>query len=146
VETVESEVRCTGNLKTATRCFPVQELRWTLAAKERVQHALLHCPGEGIHALGWHDRHCEAFVGMRGRLVKYQIWCFDPWCVKFGTCATRRRGEGGCLGKSSPRHHPVGHFKCRTQKGTLRVLSQGLGCPKLPKYRLPIGRGGTKII
>jgi hypothetical protein len=22
----------------------------------------------------------------------------------------------------------------------------GLGCPKLPKYRLPIGRGGAKII
>ena len=46
----------------ATRCFPVQELRWTLAAKERGQHALLHCPDEGICALGWHDHHYKTFA------------------------------------------------------------------------------------
>ena len=45
----------------------------------------------------------------------------------------------GCLGKSSPKHPPVGHFEHRAQKGALHVLLQGLGCPKLPKYRLPIG-------
>jgi len=56
------KIRCMGNVKTATRCFPVQELRWTLAGKERGQHALLHCPDDGIYALGWHDHHYKTFV------------------------------------------------------------------------------------
>jgi hypothetical protein len=48
-------------------------------------------------------------------VVKCQIWCsHTPWCVKFGTCATRGRGEGGFLGKSILRHPPVAHFKHRT--------------------------------
>ena len=56
------KIRCMGNVKTATRCFPVQELRWTLATKERGQHALLHCPDEGMCALGWHDHHYKTFA------------------------------------------------------------------------------------
>jgi hypothetical protein len=45
---------------------------------------------------------------------------------------------------AQPRHPPVGHFKHRTQKGTSSVPLQGLGCPKLQKCGLPIGRGGCE--
>ena len=56
------KVRCIGNVKTNTRCFPVQELRWALSTKPRGQTTLLHCPDEKMYGLGWHDHHYKTFV------------------------------------------------------------------------------------
>jgi hypothetical protein len=56
------KVRCIGNVKTNTRGFPVQELRWALSTKSRGQTTLLHCPDEKMCGLGWHDNHCKTFV------------------------------------------------------------------------------------
>ena len=56
------KVRCIGNVKTNARGFPVQEMRWNLATKERGQTTLLLCPDEKIYGLGWHDHHYKTFI------------------------------------------------------------------------------------
>jgi hypothetical protein len=52
----------TGSIKPATRQFPIEAMRWTLAAMNRGAHIVLKCVDhEGLWAVGWHDVHYKCF-------------------------------------------------------------------------------------
>ena len=56
------KVRSIGNVKTATRCYPHQEMRWKLSRKERGAIDVMHCQDHEVWALGWHDHYFKTFV------------------------------------------------------------------------------------
>ncbi len=56
-------VHFTGPIKTVTRGFPIQAMRWTLASKNRGDHIVLKSKDYPyLYAIGWHDVHYKCFV------------------------------------------------------------------------------------
>jgi hypothetical protein len=54
----EMGVHFTGPIKTATKGFPIEAMRWTLATMNRGAHIVVKClDHDGIWAIGWHDVH-----------------------------------------------------------------------------------------
>jgi hypothetical protein len=72
VETVlalreEMGVHFTGPIKTATREFPIDAMRWTLATMQRGDHIVLQSMDhENLWAVGWHDVHFKCYVTSNG--------------------------------------------------------------------------------
>jgi hypothetical protein len=56
------KMRSTGNIKTATRCHPLQEMRWKLSTQQRGAIDIMECEDHKTWALGWHDQFCKTFV------------------------------------------------------------------------------------
>jgi hypothetical protein len=60
-------VHFTGPIKTATRGFPIQAMRWTLASKNRGDHIVLKSKDYPyLYAIGWHGVHYKCFVTTNG--------------------------------------------------------------------------------
>jgi hypothetical protein len=72
VETVlalrnEMGVHFTGPIKTATKGFPIDAMRWTLASMKRGDHIVLKCRDYPyLWTIGWHDIHYKCFVTTSG--------------------------------------------------------------------------------
>jgi hypothetical protein len=50
-------VHFTGPVKTATKDFPIEAMRWTLATMARGEHIVLKSMDyENLWAIGWHDK------------------------------------------------------------------------------------------
>ena len=63
----EMGVHFTGPIKTATKEFPIEAMRWTLAAMNRGAHIVLKClDHENLWAVGWHDVHFKCYVTTNG--------------------------------------------------------------------------------
>jgi hypothetical protein len=56
------KVRSIGNIKTATRCYPLQEMRWKLSTQQRGAIDIMECEDSKLWALGWHDHFYKTFV------------------------------------------------------------------------------------
>ena len=63
----ELGVNFCGPIKTATRGFPVQAMRWTLATMQRGEHCVFKEEGKDLWAIGWVDVHCKLHVTTHGR-------------------------------------------------------------------------------
>ena len=59
-------VNFTGPIKTATRGFPVQAMRWTLATMERGEHCVFKEEGKDLWAVGWVDVHYKLYITTHG--------------------------------------------------------------------------------
>jgi hypothetical protein len=60
-------VHFTGPIKTATKSFPIEAMRWTLACMNRGDYIVLKClDHDGIWAIGWHDVHFKCFITTNG--------------------------------------------------------------------------------
>jgi hypothetical protein len=60
-------VHFTGPIKTATKGFPIQAMRWTLASMNRGDHIVLECRDHpNLYAIGWHDIHYKCYVTTNG--------------------------------------------------------------------------------
>ena len=63
----EMGVHFTGPIKTATKEFPIEAMRWTLAAMNRGSHIVMKCiDHENLWAIGWHDVHFKCYVTTNG--------------------------------------------------------------------------------
>ena len=63
----ELGVHFTGPIKTATKGFPIEAMRWTLATMNRGAHIVMKClDHDGIWAIGWHDVHFKCYVTTNG--------------------------------------------------------------------------------
>jgi hypothetical protein len=63
----EMGVHFTGPIKTATKEFPIEAMRWTLADMNRGEHIVLKCVDhENLWAIGWHDVHYKCYVTTNG--------------------------------------------------------------------------------
>lgn len=63
----EMGVHFTGPIKTATKEFPIEAMRWTLAGMNRGEHIVLKCVDhENLWAIGWHDVHYKCYVTTNG--------------------------------------------------------------------------------
>ena len=58
----ELGVHFVGNVKTATRGFPIEQLRWGLSSTQRGDHVVCKLEGEDMWAVGWNDHHFKTFV------------------------------------------------------------------------------------
>jgi len=72
VETVlalreEMGVHFTGPIKTATKEFPIDAMRWTLSTMQRGEHIVLKSlDHDNLWAVGWHDVHYKCYVTTNG--------------------------------------------------------------------------------
>jgi hypothetical protein len=57
----------TGPVKTATRGFPAEAMRWTLADMERGNHVVFKEEGKNLWAVGWVDVHYKLYLTTHGR-------------------------------------------------------------------------------
>ena len=57
----------TGPVKTATRGFPAEAMRWTLADMERGDHVVFKEEGKNLWAVGWVDVHYKLYLTTHGR-------------------------------------------------------------------------------
>ena len=59
-----------GNVKTAHKEYPVEQLRWDLAKTQRGDHVVYKLNdtenGEGVWAVGWNDHHYKTFIATSG--------------------------------------------------------------------------------
>ena len=62
----ELGVHFVGNVKTATRGYPIQQLRWDLSHTSRGDHVVYKLEGEEEYAVGWNDHHFKTFVATGG--------------------------------------------------------------------------------
>ncbi len=63
----EMGVHFTGPIKTATKEFPIEAMRWTLVAMNRGSHIVLKCVDhENLWAVGWHDVHFKCYETTNG--------------------------------------------------------------------------------
>ena len=62
----ELGVEFTGTTKTATRGFPAQVMRWTLATMERGEHCTFKEEGKDLQAIGWVDVHFKLCITTHG--------------------------------------------------------------------------------
>jgi hypothetical protein len=56
------KTRSIGDIKTATRCYPLQEMRWKLPTQQRGAIDIMECEDHKLWALGWHDHFYKTFV------------------------------------------------------------------------------------
>jgi hypothetical protein len=60
-------VHFTGPIKTATKEFPIEAMRWTLATMQRGAHIILKSMDhENLWAIGWHDVHYKCYITTNG--------------------------------------------------------------------------------
>ena len=56
----------TGPVKTATKGFPIEAMRWTLKDMSRGQHCVFKEEGRDLWAVGWSDVHFKCYVTTHG--------------------------------------------------------------------------------
>ena len=60
-------VHFTGPIKMATKEFPIDAMRWTLAAMQRGEQIVLKSMDhDNLWAVGWHDVHFKCYVTTNG--------------------------------------------------------------------------------
>ena len=62
----ELGVDFTGPIKTATRGFPVEAMRWTLSTMTRGDHCVFKEEGAELWAIGWSDVHYKLYISTNG--------------------------------------------------------------------------------
>jgi hypothetical protein len=63
----ELGVHFVGNVKTAHRGYPIDQLRWDLSKTQRGDHVVYKLEGEEhMYAVGWNDHHFKTFVATGG--------------------------------------------------------------------------------
>ena len=56
----------TGPVKTSTRGFPMDALRWAVSEEERGGHVVFHNEEEDLWAVGWNDHHYKCYITTQG--------------------------------------------------------------------------------
>ena len=56
----------TGPVKTNTRGFPMDALRWCVSEEERGGHVVFHNEAENLWAVGWNDHHYKCYITTHG--------------------------------------------------------------------------------
>jgi hypothetical protein len=62
----ELGVEFTGPVKTATRGFPSEAMRWALSTMDRGQHCVFQEEGKNLWAVGWVDVHYKLYITTHG--------------------------------------------------------------------------------
>ena len=64
--TDELGMEFTGPVKTATKGFPAEAMRWTLSTMERGEHVVFKEEGRKLWAVGWVDVHFKLYLTTHG--------------------------------------------------------------------------------
>ena len=87
----------TGPVKTATKGFPIEAMRWILSTMERGEHCVFKEEDQDVWAVGWCDVHFKCYITTHGTTLpgshaqkkrqrldgrNYQIQVPRPSCIE----------------------------------------------------------------